>query len=71
MNTAVATRPVAAAKLFATLQAHAAMNGITVLQSTDDHDRPIYVATRWALCKHFNTLAALHDWLEQVTGKRA
>jgi hypothetical protein len=57
-------------KAFASLQAHAALHGITVLESTDDRGRVVYIATRWALTKELPTLAALHAWLEQVTGRR-
>lgn len=56
------------AKHFATLQARAALHGITLIQSTDDRDRPLYVASRWALTRDFDSLLAVSQWLDRVTG---
>ena len=60
-----------AAKHFATLQARAALAQVALVQTTDDHERPLYVASRWALCKSFSQLADVEIWLDRVTGVRA
>lgn len=55
-------------KRFATLQARAALAGVTVWQSQGDHGRPSYIATKWALTKEFADLDALDTWLARVLG---
>jgi hypothetical protein len=57
------------AKRLATLKARCALVGIALVESTDDHDRPVYVVSRWAMCKQLDSLAAVEQWLLRVTGK--
>ena len=56
-------------KRFNTLQAAAALSGITLHQLEDDHGAPIYIATRWAMTKQLSTLDEVALWLERVTGR--
>ena len=56
-------------KRFATLQARAALAQVVLMQTTDDHDQPLYVASRWAMCKAFGSLDEVETWLARVTGK--
>lgn len=58
-------------KQFNTLRARAALNGIVLLETTDDSDKPLYVASRWALTRSFDNLLALSQWLDMVTGAKA
>lgn len=56
-------------KRFATLQAHAALAGVVLHQLDGDFGRPVYIATRWALTRQFDSLGEVALWLERVTGK--
>lgn len=58
-------------KAFQNLRAAAALKGIALIATTDDRERPMYVASRWALCKSFDSLDAVGVWLEFVTGRKA
>lgn len=51
-------------KASATAQARAALLGITVYQVEGDFG-PELVATRWALCKRFASVALLEAWLDE------
>lgn len=57
-----------AANAFDTLRARAALHKIALIASTDDRDRPLHVASRWAHCKSFDSIPAVTEWLQQVTG---
>lgn len=52
-------------KRLSTAQARAALLGITVDQVQGDFGLEL-VATRWALCKRFNSLVQLEAWLGEV-----
>jgi hypothetical protein len=56
-------------KRFATLQATAALNGITLHQMSGDFSAPIYIGTRWAMTKQMDSLDEVSGWLQRVTGK--
>ncbi len=58
------------AKRFATLQAQAALHGVTLHKLEGDFGNPVYVATRWAMTKQLDTLDEAAAWLEHVTGKK-
>jgi hypothetical protein len=58
------------AKRLATLKARCALVGVALVESTDDHDRPVYVVSRWAMCKQLDSLAAVEQWLAMVTGAK-
>ena len=66
LNTPTAQR---SGKHFATLQARAALEQVVLLQTTNDHEQPLYVASRWAMCKAFGSLDEVEVWLARVTGK--
>jgi hypothetical protein len=57
-----------AQKLFATLQARAALAGVVLLASTNDNGAPVYMVSRWALTRELPDLAAVQAWLDRVTG---
>lgn len=58
-------------KFFSTLQARAALAGVTLHQLEGDFGAPIYVATRWAMTKQMESLSEVDQWLDRVTGKVA
>lgn len=58
-----------AAKHLATLKARCALAGVALTESTDDHGRPVFVASRWALTRQFESLNDLDQWVDRVTGK--
>lgn len=57
------------AKAFENLRARCALAGVALTQSTDDHDRAIFIVSRWAMCKQLATLPDVEAWLKMVTGK--
>ncbi|MCB2001695.1 MAG: hypothetical protein KDH18_03345 [Rhodoferax sp.] len=42
---------------------------MTLIPSTDDRDRRVYIVSRWAMCRQLDSLEAVEQWLEMVTGK--
>ncbi len=58
-------------KQVATATAHAALCGIVLHAIEGDDGRPLYVASRWALTRQFETIEAVESWLARVTGKPA
>lgn len=54
-------------KGFATLQARAAINLVELHRLEGDNGRPVYIATKWAETKRFESLQAVADWLEGLT----
>jgi hypothetical protein len=58
-------------KRLASAKARAALAGIGLVESTDDHDRSVFVVSKSAMTKQLPDLDAFDRWLEQVTGKRA
>ncbi len=49
-----------------TLRARCALLGIVLTVTDDDHGRPLYVATRWAMTKAFSSLDDVADWLDSI-----
>lgn len=58
-------------KRFSTLQALAALSGITLHRLEGDLTPVVYVATKWALIRELADLGAVEAWLNNVTGKTA
>lgn len=59
------------AKTFATLQARCALLGVSLVRSTDDAGREVFIASKWALCRQLDTPAAVERFLRQVGGPDA
>ena len=57
-------------KRFATAQALAAFNGITLHKLDGDGGLPIFITTRWAMTKQLDTLDEVDAWLLRVIGKK-
>ncbi len=51
-----------------TLRARCALVGIALHVTTDDHGQTVFIASRWALTRTFETLAEVEAWLDRVTG---
>ena len=56
-------------KRLCTLQAGAALAGVTLHKLDGDFGVPIYVASRWAMTKQLESLDEVEAWLVRVTGK--
>jgi len=57
-------------KVLNTIRARCAMLGIVLAVTEDDHGRPLYVATRWAMTKAFSCLEEVSAWLSGIEGRR-
>jgi hypothetical protein len=57
-------------KRFATLQARAALHGITLHCIDGDFAKPVHIASRWAMTKQLDDLDQVSTWLQMVTGKK-
>ncbi len=57
-------------KALDTLRARCALLGIVLAITENDHGRPLYVASRWAMTKAFSSLEEVGAWLSEVEGGR-
>lgn len=53
-------------KTVATLVARAALAGIVLTVTTDDHGNPLYIASRWALTKQLGSVEEVELFLSRV-----
>lgn len=58
-------------KSVATLQARAALLGIQLVPSTDDHDQPVFIASQWGMTRQLDTIEDVKAFLQRVGGRRA
>lgn len=58
-------------KRFSTLQARAALGGVTLFAIDGDHGQSIFIASRWALTRPFDSLDDVAIWLDRVIGREA
>lgn len=56
------------AKAFSTVQARAALAGVTLTRLEDDRGREVLIASRWALTRQFDNLPDVESWLDRVSG---
>lgn len=49
-----------------TLCARCALFGLVLNVLEDDHGKPLYVATRWAITRSFSSLQELEKWLDKL-----
>lgn len=54
------------AKAFATLQARAALAGVSLVRSTDDQERVVYIASKWAMTRQLDTIEAVEQFLQRL-----
>ena len=60
-----------ALKRFANAQARAALAGVALARTEGDDGRPLFIASRWALTKTFDSIAQVEVWLDRVAGAQA
>lgn len=53
-----------------TLRARCALAGIALHVSQDDRGHVMFIASRWALTRSFETMAEVDAWLVRVSGDR-
>lgn len=58
-------------KAVATLQARAALLGIALVPSTDDHDRPVFIVSQWGMTRQLDTVDDVEAFLKRVGGSKA
>jgi hypothetical protein len=58
------------AKRLATCQARAARRGMTLHRIESDDGKPLFVATFFALTRHFDDIGQVELWLDRVDGAR-
>lgn len=57
-------------KRLANLKAQAALSGVSLVESTDDRGRTVYMASRWAHTKQLDSLDEVETWLMRVNNVR-
>ena len=55
-------------KQLATLCARAALAGIALNAIEDDYGSTVFIVSRWAMTRRFETIKDVDDWLDSVTG---
>lgn len=58
-------------KAFATVQARAALAGVSLHRLEDDRGREIFVVSRGAMTRELPSLDAVSAWLDALIGKTA
>jgi hypothetical protein len=58
-------------KAFATLQAKAALQGVQLVRSTDEHNRETFIASRWAMCRELASADEVEALLLRMSGGHA
>ena len=57
-------------KAFATLQARAALAGVSLSRTKDDQGAPGFIASKWALTKQLSTIGEVESLLDRIGGPR-
>ena len=58
-------------KLFATLQAQAALLGVSLVRSTDENGHEVFIASKWAMCRQLDTSEEVELLLARMSGDSA
>ncbi len=58
-------------KAFATLQAKAALQGVQLIRSTDEHNRETFLASKWAMCRELASADEVEALLKRMSGASA
>lgn len=67
MTAAIALDP----KVVATLKARAALCGVVLHVSEDDHGAPLFIASKWAMTRQMSTVAEAEAFLHRIGGPLA
>jgi hypothetical protein len=54
------------AKTVATLTARAALAGVSLVRSTDDRERVVYIASKWTLTRQLDSIEAVEHFLRRI-----
>ena len=57
-------------KAWATLQARAALMGVSLVRTTDDRDFEVFVASRWSLTRQLDSVGEVEHFLRRIGGSR-
>lgn len=55
-------------KRLANLTARCALQGVQLVVTTDDRERPLYVGHKWALCRQMTSLDEVAEWVSRIDG---
>ncbi|MEO8022098.1 hypothetical protein [Polaromonas sp.] len=58
-------------KRYATMQARAALAGVTLQRIEDDRGREVFIVSRWAMTREIATLDDVEAWLARIEGRCA
>lgn len=58
-------------KAFATLQAKAALVGVALVRSQDEVGREVFIASKWAMCRQFDSVDEVDRLLARMAGEAA
>jgi hypothetical protein len=58
-------------KVFATLQAKAALLGVSLVRSTDEHGREVFIVSKWAMTRELSSAHDVERLLGRIGGKAA
>lgn len=55
-------------KAFATLQAKAALQGVTLVRVVGEQGRDVFIASKWAMSRQFENIEQIDQLLERMSG---
>lgn len=55
-------------KAFATLQAKAALQGVTLVRIVGEQGRDVFIASKWAMSRQFENIEQIDQLLERMSG---
>lgn len=55
-------------KAFATLQAKAALQGVTLVRIVGEQGRDAFIASKWAMSRQFENIEQIDQLLERMSG---
>ncbi len=58
-------------KLFATLQARAALIGVSLIRSEDERGHEVFIVSKWAMTRELSNSTDVEHLLERIGGERA
>lgn len=58
-------------KTIATLQARAALIGVQLVLSVDEHGRQVFIGSQWGMTRELDTVEAVEAFLLRVGGSKA
>lgn len=56
-------------KIFSTLQAKAALTGVSLVRSTDDRGYEVFLVSRWSMTRELESAEQVEQLLARMTGE--